>query len=62
MNLEIQKSFINWYFNEAFPGPDSKNNRNAFLQNYLINSENKSDADSLRYWIEKATMKVLKLN
>ena len=54
MNLQIQKKFINWFFNEPFPGNDSKRNRNGFLEDYLINKENNMDADSLRYWIEKA--------
>ena len=54
MNLQIQKKFIQWYFNEPFPGKDSNRNRNGFLEEFLVNSDNGFDSDSLRYWIEKA--------
>jgi hypothetical protein len=54
VNLQIQKKFIVWFFNEPFPGSDSKRNRNGFLEEFLINKDNGFDADSLRYWIEKA--------
>jgi hypothetical protein len=54
VNLQIQKKFIQWYFNEPFPGKDSKRNRNGFLEEFLVNSDKSFNADSLRYWIEKA--------
>lgn len=54
MNLQIQRKFIAWFFHEPFPGKDSNRNRNGFLEEFLINKDNGFDADSLRYWIEKA--------
>lgn len=54
MNLQIQKQFIGWYFNEPFPGPDSERNRSNFLQEFLINKDNALNQDNLRYWLEQA--------
>lgn len=54
MNIAIQRKFIAWYFNEAFPGPGSSRNRNGFLEEFLLDKENGMNADNLRYWIEKA--------
>lgn len=54
MNLQIQRKFIAWFFNEPFPGPGSNRNRNGFLEEFLISSDSGFDSDSLRYWIEKA--------
>jgi hypothetical protein len=54
VNLQIQRKFIAWFFNEPFPGKDSNRNRNGFLEEFLVNSDSGFDADSLRYWIEKA--------
>lgn len=54
MNLQIQKKFIDWYFNEPFPGPNSNRNRSSFLQEFLINKDDALNQDNLRYWLEQA--------
>ena len=35
MNIPIQREFIKWYFDEPFPGPGSKRNRNRFLEEFF---------------------------
>ena len=53
MNIPIQREFIKWYFDEPFPGPGSKRNRNRFLEEFFDANSNFNN-DTMRYWLEQA--------